>query len=166
MALMVSAFDENGALVGDWNNLISLDSPGPGWLGRYSASVGAAVGSDCLGVALNVGFEELYTGKKKQHVKPQTYFLRTDFNGGLLGKPVSLKLLNKCQKQSQKVFRPAWNGKRWLLPVSNNGWDGKYINQVNIYASTNASANKFRAKKFIQTDSEKDSIFSLDSLSL
>jgi hypothetical protein len=128
----------------------------------YEKSLEVSFNDDCVGVALCVTLAGNYTFNRSF-----PYFLRTDFQGNLIGNPVKLKLTSKGKHQVTKVFRPAWNGTRWLVPMANRHVNDPNLymqsGQVYLYASKDGKAHKFKARRIAQDEQRH---VSYDCLSL
>ena len=140
MTLSVARFDENGLRTSDWVDLDSVEATSDHW--AVISSLGVSVGEGCIGVTYCV-----VTAVPEFGFKSYAYFLRTDLQGMILNKPVALEIRPKTKYQYTRVFRTAWNGARWLVPVANHSTIG---NQAFVFSSKDEKARKFRATKFVQ----------------
>ena len=148
VTLAVAQFEENGILTSSWTDLITVKAPSPLDF-VYDKTLGVSIGDDCVGLSLSVVFYNNIS-----IFRSFSYFLRTDFQGNLVDKPVRLKLFSNGARQSVKVFRPAWNGARWLVPLANTHINDPYFymqsSQVYVYASKDEKARKFKSRRIAQ----------------
>jgi hypothetical protein len=157
--LSVARFDENGVRIGDWVDLTTIKADP-----KYriiGTTMGVSVGEDCVGVAVCA---EMLAWEP--HIKFTAFFMRTDFEGNPIHeKPVALKVPSKGNMPLTLVFRPAWNGVRWLVPMiyGSAPWGSKGTSQVYIFASKDEKAKKFQAKLI---DRDKQDQFAYEYLFL
>lgn len=120
--LAVRRFGANGAMIGGWKTIKSV-SAGANQI-IADQWIKAEIGPASVAVAYSVLISEnssAYYGYKSS----EAYFVETDFNGDLLpqtGGQKSLRAIRVPDNGKLKIFRtfkPAWNGRRWLIPICN-----------------------------------------------
>jgi len=160
--LSVARFDENGVRQGDWADLATIQADPKFRI--VGSTLGISVGDGSVGVAFCA---EMLS--QDPDVKAKAYFLRTDFEGNpLQKKPTVLKLPTNGVWPLTLVFRPAWNGVRWLIPMihgsiplGSKGFMG--TSAAYILASRDDKAKKFQAKRIVQ---DKVDLFAFENLCL
>jgi hypothetical protein len=119
--LAVRKFDASGAMVGGWRTLKQVSAGANETVADQW--VAAELGPEGAVAAYSVFFSESsseYYGYKSS----QAFFVETDFNGkpvsGEAGPPTvkQIKIADNGNMKIVKAFRPAWNGRRWLVPLS------------------------------------------------
>ncbi len=157
--LSVARFDADGVRIGEWVDLATIKAD-PNFR-IIGTTMGVSIGDGCIGVAVCA---EMLAWEPQ--MKYTAFFLRTDFAGNPLDKkPVPLKAPAKGNMPLTLVYRPAWNGIRWLVPMiyGSAPWGSNGTSQVYIFASKDHKANKFQAKLI---DRDKQDQFAYEDLCL
>lgn len=116
VVVKVAKFDANGDLDNGFVKLLEITAPEG--KDTRDADIGAAIGPNFVAVAVSFGYfnlsREMY-GMDESEI----YFFETDYNGNILGKMSNVPLPKGGKMNQFRAYSPAWNGKAWMVPLSN-----------------------------------------------
>jgi hypothetical protein len=114
--LAVAVFAAGGTRLSEWRELSGIKLADNSYLGDQALWATRGGGTVGIVFSLNVMSD---TPEGYSYRKSHVFFVETDLDGNRIGPDTSLKLTNQGNYVWSIVYPAAWNGARWVVPISN-----------------------------------------------